>query len=221
MDDLSVKVYKKNNILIACFCLLLFVDFKSYAQCSQLDYNYINPTNELKLKNINCQLEPKTSKNSMRDFILSDANKYKLIVSNSFLWLVPPLIWNIAWGTNNSAQLGFFDGEAPQSLLVTENIFRVSAMMYPLLLPIKSQNKKFKQGLITYLVGSAVYYASWTYLMNNPDSQLSQTTMMRFAPAYTPLIWLTGISLMSNSKIHFSLSAIFIGLHVGEYICRY
>lgn len=157
----------------------------------------------------------------MKNFILSDKNAYKLTLSNNFFWLIPPLAWNIIWGPNNPAQLGFFDGNAPHGLLIVENIFRLSSMMYLLFLPIRPHHKKFRIGLIVYLIGSVLYYTAWTYLMTHPDAQLSQTAFMQFAPAYTPFIWLTGISLMANSKIHFSLSFIFIGLHVVEYIYRY
>lgn len=206
-------------IKIACF-ILLTINSHLFAQY-RIDYYPVNSSIEFKENILKYKFGLKTKENIMSNFLLSDKDKYKFTLTNNFLWLIPPLAWNLAWGANNPAQLGYFNGEAPQSLLVTENIFRVSSMMYPLLLPIESKNRYFKVGLITYLAGSVLYYASWTYLMNNPDSQLSQTAMMRFAPAYTPLIWLSGISLMSNSKIHFSLSFIFIGLHVAEYIYRY
>lgn len=207
-------------LIIFVSFLLLNANNKLFAQF-RLNYKNIYSTTEFKVISLKFKFEPKTCGNIMKNFLLNDKDKYKFTLTNNFLWLIPPLAWNIAWSANNPAQLGYFNGEAPHSILVAENIFRVSSMMYPLLLPIEPKNKYFKAGLITYLLGSALYYASWTYLMYNPNSQLSQTVMMRFAPAYTPIIWLTGISLLANSKIHFSLSLIFISLHVAEYICRY
>ncbi len=80
-------------------------------------------------------------------------------------------------------------------------------MMYPALIPIDIDNIHFKSGL-------AIYFGSWAYLMKLPKAELSQTTFMRFVPAYTPIIWLTGMSLMSGSKIQFILSFIFIALNI-------
>ena len=87
-------------------------------------------------------------------------------------------------------------------------------MMYPALLPIDINSTHFKSGL-------AIYFGSWAYLMKYPEAELSQTVFMRFAPAYTPIIWLTGMSLMSDSKIQFILSLVFIALHCTEYMYRY
>ena len=159
--------------------------------------------------------------NKIKNFITSDKDIYNLKFLNNFLFLIPPLVWNIAYGSNNPAQLVFFEGDAPNSILIAENFFRITSMMYPVFLPINSKNKYFKIGLISYTTGLIIYFSSWAYLMNNPASHFSESPILRFAPAYTPIIWLSGISLMSNSKIHFTLSGIFIGLHVTEYLFRY
>lgn len=155
----------------------------------------------------------------MRSFILADAELYKPSFLNCFWFLVPPLLWNLLFRTK--LPMGHFDDAASKCLLVAENIFRLSAMIYPFFFKINPQLEYFKMGVFLYGLGMAMYLASWAYLMFFPDASLSQSALMRFAPAYTPLIWFMGIALISGSQLFPILIIGFISLHVGEYLYRY
>ncbi len=158
-------------------------------------------------------------KTDFKNFLLSDKDKYGFTLKNNFLFLLPPLAWNIAFASQ--LPMSHFNGEVPLSILIAENIFRGASMLYPMFLPIDRQQAGFKPGLITYSIGMLLYFGSWTYLMAFPNSVFAQSPIMRFAPAYLPMVWLTGMSLMSGSKIQFTFSSIFIGLHITEYIITY
>jgi hypothetical protein len=156
---------------------------------------------------------------SSKNIFQKEFNMYKLAPLNNFLFLAPPLIWNIAF--TSKLPIDHFSQEAPTWILVTQGIFRISINVYPLLLPIDSKHKFFLPGLTVYSVGLLLYFSSWTILMTNPESNLANNPIMQFAPAYLPLIWLIGISIMSKSVIYPMLSTAFTGFHIAEYVFRY
>lgn len=143
----------------------------------------------------------------------------RLSWNNHFGFLVPPLIWNVLF--TSKLPLHAFDQEAPGWLLFMETIFRVAAMVYPLLLPIRKERSLFLPGLAVYLLGLLLYFAAWSYLMLELNTIFSRFPLLQFAPAYLPLLWFSGIAIMAGSYRYFSVSCLFIGLHVGEYLFRY
>ncbi len=156
---------------------------------------------------------------STRNLFKRGFGNYKITWFNYALFWIPHLLWNIIF--TQYLPMDHFNGDAPNWLLISENIFRIATIIYPLLIPINTKHKLFKSGLWVYSIGLLLYYGCWTYLMIAPDSALAYNPVMQFAPTYTPLIWLIGMSLMSESIILPVLSFIFIGLHIGEYIFRY
>jgi hypothetical protein len=140
-------------------------------------------------------------------------------LKNHFLLLIPILIWNVL--LTSHLPMEHFSGEAPQWVLIIENIFRAGAMILPLFLPINSKNKFFKSGLTVFIIGTLIYFSSWLWLILYPESVAANSSWLQFAPAYTPIIWFIGLSMMSNSFLLLILSTLFIGFHVTEYIFRY
>lgn len=53
-------------------------------------------------------------------------------------------------------------------------------------------------GLALYLIGLAAYGAAWMMLVFYPTSAWSSNIMGLMAPAYTPAIWLLGITLIGD-----------------------
>lgn len=144
---------------------------------------------------------------------------YGLDLKNYAWFLVPPLVWNMLF----TEQLGvdaYFSGQAPQSLLVAENLARGVVFSLPLLMPIDSGNRYLGAGLATYGVGLAAYFATWAFTIIAPDSALASHPAMRLAPAYLPILWLGGIALMAESWTYAGAATLFVGLHVGEYLFR-
>lgn len=56
-----------------------------------------------------------------------------------------------------------------------------------------------KKGLILYLIGLVLYFASWIVLMFSPECHPCDHILLFTAPAYTPLLWLLGIGLIGDS----------------------
>ena len=138
---------------------------------------------------------------------------------NNGLFLIPPLLWNIVFATKLPKT--YYEGTAPAALTVVENVFRTATMLYPVFIPVDTDNPGFYAGLATYSIGLALYFGSWSIMMFSERDDLKQNAFIKLAPAYTPIIWLIGISLMSGSTILPILSTGFIATHVVEYLFRF
>jgi hypothetical protein len=143
----------------------------------------------------------------------------KFTWKNGFIFLLPPLLWNIAFTSGLSFDR--FPGTAPSWLLFLENILRAATFLLPLLLPIRKGKPRYPTGVGLYIAGLLSYFGCWTYLMIRPDDAWAQNFWMQLAPAYTPIIWLLGIALITRSIFYGIVAALFIATHVAEYVVRF
>ena len=137
---------------------------------------------------------------------------------NHFLFLLPPIIWNLVF--TPLLPMDHFLGEAPFWVVLVENLFRIITFTLPLFLPVVWDHKRFRTGLKLYTVGLLLYFGSWMHLMISPDSSLAGLAVYQLAPAFTPMIWLAGMSMMSRSRFYGLASFFFISFHVMEYVFR-
>ncbi len=128
-------------------------------------------------------------------------NIIKIIFTNGFILMIPVLAWNIFFTAKLPPEYGpkSFDKNIPQLLLTGENISRSIVFILPLLFMINISTPAGRAGLAVYILGSLAYYISWLLVIYRPDLSWSKGLFGFAAPAYTPLIWLTGISLMADS----------------------
>ncbi len=142
----------------------------------------------------------------------------RISVFNNLLFFVPPMAWNMVFLQIPS---GYFSGSAPLWIVIAENVFRASSMAYSFFLPIDKRHDLFLQGLVVYIAGMLSYFASWLVLAYLPDSAPAQSPLLRLAPAYLPLVWLGGMSMMAESPLLMVLSTLFVGFHVTDFALRY
>ncbi|MEI1279606.1 hypothetical protein V6Z05_14855 [Leptospira venezuelensis] len=123
-----------------------------------------------------------------------------------------------------------FNNNIPVYVLFGENIFRTIIFILPLFLKYDLAFDKVKIGLITYGIGSCLYYLSWVILIFLPSGNWSLSLIGFIAPAYTPIIWLIGISFIANkyyfnilySKWHLLVpSILFSGFHISHAVIVY
>jgi len=115
--------------------------------------------------------------------------------------MLPIMIWNIAL-TNKlpqEFQPEIFWNEVPAWLKYAENISRIFIFVLTILMPLRISESIQKRGLLLYIGGTLLYFASWLLLIYLPDSGWSNSIFGFMAPAYTPLLWLTGIGLIGDS----------------------
>jgi hypothetical protein len=124
-----------------------------------------------------------------------------------FLLTIPILVWNLVL-TNKlpkDFQPEIFWYHIPTFITYGENISRIILFVFIFLMPLKISTNSQKKGLVLYLIGTLLYFASWLILMYSPDSIWSKSIFGFLAPAYTPLFWLIGIGFIGNS-FYFDIS---------------
>lgn len=119
-------------------------------------------------------------------------------ISCCLLLMVPPVSWNFLLTDKlpPAFQPGIFLNDIPRLLTYGENILRTSLFVLTALMPLSIHTKIQRIGLALYLIGLVLYFASWLPLIYQPESRWSVNAIGFLAPAYTPLLWLTGIELI-------------------------
>jgi hypothetical protein len=154
------------------------------------------------------------------------------ILTNGYIPMIPILIWNIIFTSKLPAAYDpkSFNSNIPLFLITLENIFRSIIFVLPLFMKIDISSNIGKKGFYVYIIGSIIYYVSWLMLIYAPNLLWSRSIFGFAAPAYTPIIWLIGISLMANSyyfkitysKWHFLLPCILFAIfHITHSVFIY
>jgi hypothetical protein len=125
----------------------------------------------------------------------------KAILTNGYITLIPIFAWNIIFVSKLPPTYDpkSFNNNIPSFLLIGENLFRTIIFVLPLLFKTNIATTQGKRGLIIYVIGTFLYFTSWLLQMYAPNSLLSKSVFGFAAPAYTPIIWLIGISLLADS----------------------
>ncbi len=155
-----------------------------------------------------------------------------IIFTNGFIPVIPVLIWNAVFTKKLPEEFGpeSFDRGIPGPLLISENILRLLVFFLPLCTRINIISSIGQLGLIIFLFGIACYFGSWIMLIRFPGARWSKSLFGFTAPAYTPLIWLVGLSLLIDSYYfrfsyafwHYAiLSCAFIGVHLTHTILAF
>jgi len=119
---------------------------------------------------------------------------------NCFWLLVPILAFNLLFTHQLPAayQMDVFWKDIPKSISIPENLLRTLVMILPFFMKLRIATKSQRLGLVIYLTGMLIYFASWTVLIISPQSAWSTSIFGFLAPAYTPIVWLIGIGLIGD-----------------------
>jgi hypothetical protein len=119
---------------------------------------------------------------------------------NGLLLTIPPLFFNLLFAGSLPSAFSpeIFDKDIPMFITYGENIFRAFVFLFPIFMVLKLQTPRQKTGLRIYLIGIAIYFASWLVLIYTPESAWSTSLLGFLAPAYTPFIWLLGMSMIGD-----------------------
>jgi hypothetical protein len=66
-------------------------------------------------------------------------------------------------------------------------------MVLPFLMPLEMVTVAQRRGVWLFVVGTLLYVLTWVPLMIAPQSRWSTSWLGFVAPAYTPIVWLTGL----------------------------
>ena len=116
------------------------------------------------------------------------------------LLTVPILVWNVVFTRFLPPALGSkeFWRDIPPLVAHGESTLRFAVVVLPFLMPLDVATAAERPGLLVFVAGALIYFAAWVPLMIAPQSAWSTSRLGFLAPAYTPLIWLTGIGLMGR-----------------------
>jgi hypothetical protein len=137
---------------------------------------------------------------------------FREIMSNGFVVIIPILVWNgvLTSKLPTAFSRETFNHGTPYSILIGENLFRFAVFLMPIFLRITISTSIGSAGACVFLLGLALYFLSWLVLIYAPASRWSTSAFGFCAPAYTPVIWLAGISLMADS---YYFDAVYIRWH--------
>ena len=115
-----------------------------------------------------------------------------------------------------------FSRDIPGWLGVGENGLRPAVFFLPVLMRLSAATAIQKAGWFLYLSGLVLYSLAWALQIRYPDSAWSVSRWGFLAPAYTPLLWLSGIALIGDSLFvpvrysswtYLGLSLVFLAFH--------
>lgn len=119
---------------------------------------------------------------------------------NCGLLLLPILAWNAALAPRLPAPwtADIFWRNIPPALGIIENTTRIVVLAVPFFMPLELKSRVQWRGLILFGAGLILYAASWLLILVAPGSPWSSSAWISLAPAYTPLIWLSGVALLGQ-----------------------
>ena len=144
-----------------------------------------------------------------------------------FVLVIPVFLWNILFATSlpRGYSPAFFWKDIPPIVGVTENALRLVVFFLPLLMPLTVETLRQKIGLGLYSAGLVIYFLSWMLQIHYPESAWSRSAFGFLAPAYTTMLWFTGIGLIGNQLfvripyhplVYHVVSATFVAVHTAH-----
>lgn len=144
---------------------------------------------------------------------------FNSVLTNGFLPLVPVMLWNIILASKLPPTLNpstFNDG-VPVWLLRCEDGLRSVVFIIPFFMRLNIKTSRGEVGFVVFVAGVLIYFFSWILQILWPESRVSRHIIGFAAPAYTPLIWFTGLSLMGAS-FYFDLKYSYLYLLVPAFL---
>jgi hypothetical protein len=169
----------------------------------------------------------------MKEISMSFGESVAKYLKNGVFLLLITMLWNIIFYEflPETYSLENFRRNVPAVVLTGENAFRILTFSFTILLLRGLEERAQKIGLILYIGGVILYFASWAAQMFLPDSLWSQSLPGYAAPAYTSIIWLLGIGLLGrelvikripyNRIVFISISIVFVIFHTAHAIIAY
>ena len=116
---------------------------------------------------------------------------------------VPILVWNVVCTRFLPPALASneFSRDIPPLVMYGETTLRIVVMVLSFLMPLDVATGAQRRGLLLFAVGTMFYVLAWVPLMIAPQSGWSTSWLGFVAPAYTPIVWLTGLGLVGR-RLH-------------------
>jgi hypothetical protein len=131
------------------------------------------------------------------------------------LWLVlPVLVANIVLAGALPEGYGSDEG-VPGWLLAVEWVLRVVVFVAPALLTVRLSGRAGRVGAVVYVLGLAVYAASWVAVIAAGDAGVGHP-MAATAPYWTPAVFLGGVALLCRARWYLVPVGLFVTVHTAH-----
>jgi hypothetical protein len=124
----------------------------------------------------------------------------RVLLGNCFLLVVPILVLNLAATDRLPAAMYGRDAfwrQIPPVIAYGENLLRFVVIALPAFMALRWR----PVGVAVYAAGLVLYIAGWVALIAWPGSVWSTSAAGLLAPAYTPIVWIVGIGLISRPRL--------------------
>lgn len=121
-----------------------------------------------------------------------------IVLMNAYWYMIPILVFNIVFAKKLTDANYLTQPNDIGSLDSIETVLRIAVWILPIFLFIDYGHSNFKTYFILYLIGITIYFATWIFIIYFPELKISKSWWILLGPAYTPLIWLTAVSLLSK-----------------------
>jgi len=125
----------------------------------------------------------------------------KKIITNGYILFIPILLWNMLLTRHlpPAYEIKSFNANIPSFIAMGELVGRILIFGLPLFVKLNFSSPAGKIGLIVFISGIILYFASWIVLIVKPESLWAHSMAGFTAPAYTIIIWLIGFALIADS----------------------
>jgi hypothetical protein len=131
------------------------------------------------------------------------------------LWLVlPVLVANIVLAGALPEGYGGDKG-VPGWLLAVEWVLRVVVFVAPALLTVRLSGRAGRVGAVVYVLGLAVYAASWVLVIAAGDAGVGHPVAAS-APYWTPVVFLGGVALLCRARWYLVPVGLFVAVHTAH-----
>jgi len=147
-------------------------------------------------------------------------------IDNCFLLFVPILVFNILFFKKLPSH---YLKNISHPIIIMETIARIITIALSIIMAINIQNETGKIGLMIYIIGAIIYFASYFIEIYFPNTLFGRKIIFILSPYWTSVIWLIGIGLVGNRlfinvpyhyTVYFVLSIIFATIHtIHGYLC--
>ena len=127
-------------------------------------------------------------------------NRLKMIqylYRNCFLLFIPVILLNILF-TKYLPEC--YLKNISHIIVPTEIIVRIVLMALSTIMMIDLKGRIGKTGILIYVIGLAIYSASYFVLINYPDTIVGKNVILQLSGYWTAMIWLIGIGLIGKWK---------------------
>ena len=140
-------------------------------------------------------------------------------INNCFLLFIPILIFNIILFQKLPSH---YLKNISHPIIIIETVARILTIAFSFIMVLSILNKIGKIGLIIYIIGIIIYFASYFIVIYFDNTLFSKYIFVILSPYWTSIIWLIGIGIIGNNLFikmpyHFSiyiiLSIIFTTIH--------